>query len=86
MVVLRNRVYNSYWGKVDDSGTFPKHSGTQIKGLRLPRIGIDNEHGWETVSDSLCSTNACEEKCPTKIHSGFEEFFYSIVRRCIRTD
>lgn len=86
MVVLRNRVYNSYWGKVDDSGTFPSNSGTQIKGIRLPRIGISNEHGWDSVADSLCATTACEEKCPEVIHNGFEEFFYSIVKRCIRTD
>jgi hypothetical protein len=86
LIKLRNRQFNAYWGRVDDSGTFPKNSGTQIKGLRLPRIGISNEHGWETIEDSLCSTNACAEKCPEVIHNGFEEYFYSIVRRCIRTD
>ena len=86
LIKLRNRTFNAYWGRVDDSGEFPSNSGTQIKGIRLPRIGISNEHGWDTVEDGLCSTNACAEKTPEVIHNGFEEYFYSIIRRTIRTD
>jgi len=80
------KVANAYWGKVDDSGMFPKNSGTTIKGIRLGRIGVSNEHGWDNVSDSLCETNLCADNVPEVLHNGFDEYYFSIIRRSIRTD
>lgn len=80
------KVANAYWGKIDDSGSFPKHSGTTIKGVRLGRIGVSNEHGWESVSDSLCETDLCADNVPEVLHNGYDEYYFSIIRRQIRTD
>lgn len=86
LIKKKFKVANAFWGKVDDSGSFPRNSGTTIKGIRLGRVGVTNEHGWDGVSDNLCETNMCEELCPEVLSNGFEEYTYSLIRRCVRTD
>jgi hypothetical protein len=77
---------NAYWGRIPDNESFPHKSGTNIKIVTLGRVGLDNDHGWHQVNDSLCETNLCAPTDPAIIHNGFDEKYYSLIRREIRTD
>lgn len=87
LIKKRTNVENAYWGRVKDDGQFPLHSGTSIKGIRLGRIHVDNQHGWYSVQQGTYSTTRmCEQKVPEVIQHGFDEYFYSPMERQIRTD
>lgn len=87
LIKKRSRRSNIYWGRVKDDGSFPLHSGTRIKGVRLGRMHVDNQHGWYGTSEgTYCTTKMCEQKVPEVLKHGFEEYTYGIAQRQIRTD
>jgi len=87
LIKKRTRPSNIYWGKIKDDGTFPMHSGTSIKGVRLGRIHVENDLGWSGIDGgTYCSTDACVPKVPEVIRTGFEEYYWSLALKEIRTD
>lgn len=77
---------NAYYGKIDDSGSFPLNSGTRIKGYRLGRVGVPNCIGWRPIVDERCQTNLCNPEEDGVIQHGHEFYFYSLVEQRLRSD
>ena len=76
---------NAYYGKVNEGGTWPMHSGTSWKGHKLGRIGIPDCTGWRKIEDGLCATNLCSFE-PDVIQHGHEDYYFSAVMKDLRTD
>lgn len=78
---------NAYWGRVRDEGMFPEKSGTQIKKIRLTRIGFgEHRNGWTDVVDTGCATNICADPEVEVMSHGSEEYFYGLQKFSIATD
>jgi hypothetical protein len=72
---------NAYWGHIKDLGEFPRHSGTQIKKIRLTRQGYgEMQYGWQTIESNGCLTNICADQPAEKLHHGTSESFFSLER------
>ncbi|MGB3006661.1 MAG: hypothetical protein WBC06_09140 [Chitinophagaceae bacterium] len=85
LITYKTKINNAYWGKIKSGGEFPRKSGTDIKIVKIGR-SIINPVRWQGVSDSLCSTNLCENPAQDIIYNGFEEDSYSLARTSFRTD
>ena len=85
LITYKTKVSNPYWGKIKDSGMFPRKSGTSIKIVKLGRSTIDPPR-WQGVSDSYCGTNACDNPEQDIIYNGFETDNYSLAKTSFRTD
>ena len=72
---------NAFWGHIKDLGEFPKHSGTQIKKIRLTRQGFgEMEYGWQTVQSDGCFTNVCSDLPAEQLFHGSTESYFSLER------
>ena len=78
---------NAYYGKLNDGGQFPLHSGTRIQGVKLGAIYLpqDQTNGWRPIQDEICNTNACDFD-PEIVSHGSDSFYFSLVAFDVRTD
>ena len=87
LIKKKFKLRNAYWGKVKDGGSFPRNAGTDVKKLRLSRIGFGKfDVGWESITDNGCDTNLCAQPERETLTRGWEESFYSIERFGIKSD
>lgn len=87
LVKKKYKLANAWWGRVPDGTEFPRNSGTNIKKVRLTRIGFgEMEVGWQTITDDGCTSNLCADVDRDTMSRGWDESFYSIERFGIKTD